>query len=142
MLRSNYNVTKQTLLSVIFDVFDLFSICEHICAAKDGFENGLFGVMDYEKIVANEESVLRALLSCDENYDAVGFFDEDLSFYLRASLEPHENINLEAGEEQSGIFELYACDADIERIFSALDEKYDLFLIKEGSKKRLLDISL
>ncbi len=61
-----------------------------------------------------------------------------MDFYIRADLEPGENVA--GGEARSGGFEFYGPDSLIAGIYRDLADRYGGFFILESAKKHLEEI--
>ncbi len=117
--------TKEVLTAFIKDVLSLQD--EKIYTALDCFE------LSYESIHEKKELAVLEIpeLITLKSGTFMGFFDEKISFYLRASAEPLEDISETEGS--LGSFELYAVAPFLEKAKTIAREKYDLFVTSEGA---------
>jgi len=138
MLRSNYALPEDVLYGVIgLCLGELLGDGEKLLFCGDGVEDGRVGERNAVSVDRGEAE--KMLVPSGDGL-AAGFFNEEMSFYIRASLEPEQDVA--PGEIRGGEFELYCGDAAVDRLYGEITARWDGFFIVESAKKHLEEIML
>ena len=137
VLRFNYDIPVESLkraLEIVFEHFD----SQQLCIASDFFEYSNQTVLSYQMMPLKD--FYNRLETCGLKDEMVktGVFDPNISYYIRLYIENEKEIS--QGLLQSGNFELYTKDNDIQVIYDKIHEEIPAHLLLDGAKKYLDEI--